>query len=378
MRKPTLVMHLLYRFEAGGMQTVIAECVNRLSGKDYRHVIVCLSDYTSFANKVDASHASLIALHCTPGSAISTHMQIWKLMRSMRPDIVHTYNIGTVEYGFTAALSGVKVRVHAEHGLGDHEYGGGNRKYNLLRRYLAPFLSAVVPVSTDLRDWLRQTVRVPAKKICLIANGVDTDSLSNHSNTTLPSGAPKELADSVVIGTVGRIDSNKNHPALIESFIQLLSQFPQLRSKLFLVIIGEGPLRAICQKTIQDAGISDRVWMPGVRNDVADILKILSVFVLPSKSEAMPISILEAMAIGLPVVATRVGGVPNIVQDNVTGTLVEPGNLASLTAAIERYVSDPNLRAAHGQAGRASVLSEHSAQAMTSRYDALYKSLMPN
>ncbi len=363
-----LVAHLVYSFGCGGLQTLLAECINRIPAQHYRHAVICLTPTRDGAQRIERADVAFHDLHKPPGKSPATHLQLWRLLRRLRPAILHTYNVGAIEYNATALLAGVPVRIHAEHGRDSVEIDGRHRRYNLLRRLLAPAIDAYVPVSGDLAGWLRHTIGIPGAKIAMVANGVDTARYA-----PAPAAAPAVAAPQPIwIGTVGRADRIKNHAGLLDVFALLLARFPPPRFDLRLVIVGDGPLLEPLRERVAAAGWSERVWLPGARGDVAAILRAWSVFVLPSLSEATPVVILEAMASGLPVVASRVGGVPQLVLEGRTGFLADPSEPQAFADAIAAYVGDAGLRAAHGAAGRAHVQAGYSVDAMVAGYDALY------
>lgn len=365
-----LVVHVIYRFECGGLQTLLAECINRMPAQHYRHAVICLSGQSDYAKKVSSPGVRFFTLNKQSGNSLTAHLKLWKLLRKLCPAVVHTYNISTIEYCFTAWLARVPVRVHAEHGRDSVEMNGDHQRYNMLRRMLIPFIDVVVPVSVDLGAWLRQKVGVPEHKIAMVSNGVDT---ARYVPAPTPPGHSSEKR---WIGTVGRIDRIKNHAGLLDAFGLLLAQFPAPGFDLHLAIIGDGPLLQSLRERVASEGWVDRVWLPGARDDIADIMRTLSVFVLPSLSEGTPVTILEAMASALPVVATRVGGVPQLVQDGQTGLLADAVDPQGLAAALAVYIHDPALGVRHGKAGRARVQATHSVDAMVAAYDAMYTRLL--
>jgi glycosyltransferase involved in cell wall biosynthesis len=230
-------------------------------------------------------------------------------------------------------------------------------------------------VSEDLNRWLGDVVRIPAAKTLFIKNGVDTDKYA-------PGGAPAAdapfQAGDIVIGTVARIQDVKNHRALVDAFAQLRSRLPGLAPRLKLAIVGDGPLLPAVREQVARLGLDGAVWLPGARADIAAVLHTFSVFALPSLAEGTPVSMLEAMACGLPVVASRVGGIPEVVDEDVQGLLVPVGDVDALTAALARYVQDAALASAHGAAARARVEDRFSLRAMVAGYGALYDGLCRN
>ena len=356
-----LVVHLLYRLDFGGLETLLVDCINRMPG--YRHAVVCLAGYTAFAEKITRPGVELISLDKAPGLGLGAHRKLFQLLRRLRPDVLHTYNLSGIEYNATAALAGVPVRVHAEHGRDAGDPQGLNRKHNLLRRLLSPFVDRYVPVSRDLQQWLRSTVGIADAKIDLINNGVDTGHF--HPGPATQNG--------FVIGSVGRLQDVKNQAALIDAFIALRALRPQQPMR--LVIVGDGPLRAALAAKVAAAGLGEQIWLPGARSDIADLMRSFSVFALSSIAEGTPVTLLEAMACALPVVSTAVGGIPELVLDNVTGKLVAAGDTAALAAALAEYAGDPALAAHHGSAGRARIERHYSVAAMVQAYSALYDTL---
>jgi sugar transferase (PEP-CTERM/EpsH1 system associated) len=301
-------------------------------------------------------------------------VQLFKLLRRLQPAILHTYNLGTIEYAFTAALAGVPARVHAEHGRDARDPNGANRKHNLLRRMLVPFIDRYVPVSSDLRRWLAEVVGIPESRNQFIGNGVDTQRFCR-----LPAGAdpyePWMDPDAFVIGTVGRLQDVKDHATLIDAFARLYEMMPSERARLRLVIVGDGPLRGALADQVVKLGLRHCVWLAGARSDVACAMRSFSLFAMSSIAEGTPVTLLEAMATELPVVATRVGGIPELVQDGVTGTLVSASDPAQMARAMLGYVMDAGRARSHGLAGRARVEQHYSIAAMLDQYVALYDEL---
>lgn len=361
-----LVVHVLYRFEVGGLQTLLAQCINRMPAQHYRHAVVCLAGHTDYANLVHRPDVQFHTLDKQPGQSLSSHRALWTLLRRLRPAVLHTYNISTIEYCLTAWMAGVPLRIHAEHGRDSIEMSGRHRKYNTLRRLLVPFIDRFVPVSADLGAWLRHTVGVPQHKIRLIANGVDTTHFTPGPERE--PGAPP----TIWIGTVGRIDRIKHHDGLLDAFALLLAAFPLQQANLRLAIVGDGPLLPALRERVAREAWGHQVWLPGARADVEQIMRGFSMFVLPSLSEGTPVTILEAMATGLPVVASRVGGVPQLVIDGQTGLLSDPADPHSLAGAIGAYIADPALAGRHGAAGRARVEAHFCVDMMVTQYDTLY------
>ncbi len=364
--KAPLVVHLIYRLDFGGLETLLVECVNRMPPEKYRHAIVCLTGYTGFISRITTPGVGIFALDKPPGHAPLTHVKLWKLLRQLRPTVLHTYNFAALEYNFIAALAGVPVRVHAEHGRDALDPQGLNRKHNLLRSLLIPVIDCYIPVSRDLQRWLCEIVGIPDRKNLLINNGVDTDAFRPNA-----ARAGREF----VIGTVGRVQDVKNHAGLVDAFIHLRTMLPEHASRLRLVIIGDGPLLPLLKAKVDAAGLRENVWMPGARNDIAQLMQGFSVFALSSIAEGTPVTLLEAMSCGLPVIATRVGGIPDTIVDNATGKLVPAEDPAAMAEALAVYLKMPELIEKHGTAARERAERHYSITSMVSAYTDLYDSL---
>ncbi|HEX9173232.1 MAG TPA: TIGR03088 family PEP-CTERM/XrtA system glycosyltransferase [Telluria sp.] len=371
---PPLVVHLVYRLDIGGLETLLVDAINRMPAQRYRHAVVCLTDYTDFAQRITRPGVELFALHKPPGLGLASHLKLFKLLRRLRPAILHTYNLGTIEYAAVALAAGVPVRVHAEHGRDAGDPNGTNRKHNLLRRLLVPVIDRYVPVSSDLRQWLKQVVGIPDAKNQFIGNGVDTDRFRPGPVAGDPV-EPWTGPGLFVIGTVGRLQDVKDQACLVDAFARLRQLLPAEADRLRLVLVGDGPLRARLADRIAAAGLQDVAYLAGPRSDVAPVMRSLSLFALPSMAEGTPVTLLEAMASSLPVVATRVGGIPELVVDGSTGTLVPAADPEQLARALASYVGDSDLARRHGAAGRGRVEQHFSMAAMLASYLALYDGL---
>lgn len=363
-----LVAHLIYRLDFGGLETLLVERINRMPASSYRHAVLCLAGYEPrFADRITRAGVEVIDLGKRPGLSLHTHVRVWRELRRMQPVVLHTYNLAAVEYALAGFLAGVPIRVNGAHGRDASDPHGTNRVHNLLRRLMSPFYDCCYANSAAMLDWVRRTVRIPEHKTRLLANGIDTERFSPLDRYT---------ADGpIVIGTVGRIDAVKDHVTLMYAFLLLRDRVPQLRDRLRLAIVGDGPLLPTLRALAVEEGIAHCAWMPGSRTDIPVILRSWRVFANSSIAEGMPASVLEAMACALPVVATRVGGIVEAVGDGETGRLVPPSDPQALADALECYVRDAALGRWHGAAGREKVVRHHSMASMVAAYESMYDAL---
>lgn len=370
------VVHIIYRLDIGGLETVLVEFINRCPENAYRHVIISLTDITSFKDRIINNNVSLHALHKRPGKDFRIFLNIIQLLVKEKPNIVHTYNISTLEYQLAALFCRVPCRVHAEHGRDYADPYGTNIKYRLFRRAISPIIRAWVPVSHDLAYWLESVVKVNVLKIRPIHNGVDVERLSGALKQVVDGPLGFFSPDAFVIGTVGRLDPVKDHLTLLQAFAHLATLLPHLQNDLRLVIAGGGSLEASLRKEAEAFGIDHQVWFAGPRDDVSILLQHFDLFVLSSIAEGVPMTVLEAMAAGVPVVATDVGGVREVIRPYIDGLLVPPGAHESLANAIAMLVENTELGLAMARSARQRVANEFSLNAMTAAYSEMYTTLL--
>ena len=372
-----LVMHVVYRFDTGGLENGIVNLINHLPASAYRHAIVALTEVTDFRKRIRNQDVQFISLHKKPGHSLWLYPRLFTLMRRLRPAIVHTRNLAALEVAVPAWLAGVPVRLHGEHGRDVGDLDGSNRKYQWLRRAYRPFVSHFVALSNELADYMIERVGVPPHRVTQICNGVDLAHFRTVAETPVGAvepipGCPFDPSRHWLVGSVGRMHAVKDQTTLVRAVLSLLDLRPALRDRLRLVLIGDGPLRAQCLALLEAAGAPDLAWMPGERDDVPQIMRGLHCFVLPSLAEGIANSILEAMATGLPVIATHVGGNADLVRHGTTGLLVPADSPDAMAEALARLAAAPERAAAMGKAGRARVEAQFSLQVMVGAYRDLY------
>ena len=370
-----LIAHVLYRFDVGGLENGVVNLLNRLPHERFRHTVIALTEITDFRQRVARDDVTFIELHKAAGHGIKLFPRLYRLFRELRPAIVHTRNLAALEASIPAWCAGVPIRVHGEHGRDVEDLDGSNRAYRIVRRIHRPFVTHYVAVSTDLENYLVEAIGVKPSLVSNIVNGVDTGSFAPARARVPLEGCPFNDPSLWLVGTVGRLQPVKNQTMLARAFVRTLEVAPDLRARLRLVIVGSGPLRSEILGILSQAGVAELAWLPGACNGVPDILRLFDVFVLPSLAEGISNTLLEAMATGLPVIATRVGGTPELVDEDQTGVLVAVGDVEALAHALLRYADREAARAA-GRAGRRRVERLYSLDAMVANYCALYERLL--
>jgi sugar transferase (PEP-CTERM/EpsH1 system associated) len=364
-RRP-LIAHVVFRFDIGGLENGVVNLINGLPENEFRHAVIALTEASDFRERIGRSDVAVHALGKRPGKDPAAYWRLYRLLRQLRPAIVHTRNLGTLECAAVAALAGVPYRIHGEHGWDVHDPDGKVWKYRVLRKLLNPFIHQFVTVSRDLQQWLLTQVGIAPAKVWHICNGVDTQRFRP---------APAARADRgniVVVGSVLRFEPIKDPLNLVRAFLKARRELAGRRVDLRLMVAGDGPLRAQALKLLVADRAAAAVFMPGARNDIPDFLRALDVFVLGSQREGISNTVLEAMASGLPVIATATGGNLELIAANVNGRLVPPGDSNALSQAIVAYAEDAQLRREQGRASRVRAESEYSLTRMLKDYRLLY------
>jgi len=369
-----LVLHVIHQLAMGGMENNLVNLINRMPASGFRHAIACVEDFSDFRSRLVKPDVEVFALHRSRVGVQRLRLELFRLCRRLRPRIVHSRNRSGLDALLPARLAGVRYRVHGEHGWDVGDLHGESWKLMLLRRLHAPLVSRYITVSKDLERYLIRRVGVAARRVTQIYNGVDTERFAPAADK--PTGLlPASLAgtDLVVIGTVGRIQAVKDQATLLRAFAALQSARPESRARLRLAVVGDGPLLGELRDLARSLGIAETTWMPGALGNVPDVLRLLDVFVLPSLSEGISNTILEAMASRLPVLATARGGNVELVEEGQNGRLFEPGDVPALTRLLAEYLDDSARRRAHADTARRRALERFSLDAMVASYQAVYE-----
>ena len=371
-----LVMHVLYSFDVGGLENGVVNLINHMAPERFRHVVLALAHCApAFCERVRRTDVDFISLQKPPGHGFKLYPRLFRLFRQLRPALVHTRNLAALECAVPALFAGVPARVHGEHGWDTSDPGGTRRKYQLLRRAYSPFVQRYVALSGQIESYLTERVGIAASRVERICNGVDTLCFRPASARQPVAGSPFDDPDTVIVGTVGRLQTVKDQVNLVRAVAVARGQGEAGR-RLRLVIAGDGPQRAEVEAEIAAAGVGDITWLAGARSDVPEVMRALDIFALPSQAEGISNTILEAMASGLPVVATEVGGNAELVAAGETGALVPAQDPEGMAQALLRYTADVALRQNHGAAGRQRVECNFSIDNMVARYTRLYEQLL--
>ncbi len=368
-----LIMHVVYRFYAGGLENGLVNIINHMPRDTVRHVIVCLTDHDDFIERIKVP-VEIIDLHKKPGFDWGCYYHFYKLVKQLRPDIVHSRNLAALEYQLPAWLAIRPLACHGEHGW-DVADLTGRLKYRLIRWFYSHWVDAYIALSKHTLNYLVEQVKIPRAKVSHICNGVNTYAFMPAARPNL---LPSDKVDSdcFVIGTVGRLALVKNQLLLLQAFASLLDNPAGDGKKIRLLIIGAGECETSLKSFVEEHHLEQFVFFMGQQQDINKWLQYMDLFVLPSLAEGICNTILEAMAAGKAVIATDVGGNGELVVDGETGTLIESQNCAELERAMLAYILRPAMLAKHAKAARERALAEFSLPVMVEKYSRFYHELL--
>lgn len=357
--EPRHLLHLFSTFAVGGPEVRFTTVANRL-GRRYRHTVVALDGDITCAGRLDPSlDVELLPLAVARGPGVSPAnlIRFRRLLAQTRPDLLATYNWGAVEGALANRWRPVCRHLHFEDGFGPEEAVGRQlRRRVWLRRVALSGATTVVVPSRVLERIAVQRWRLDPNRVRYVPNGVDT-----HRFATPPTRADRPLT----VGWLGVMRPEKNLPRLLRA----LPREPDAR----LVLVGDGPQRPALEALARDLGIAGRTVFAGRVDHPERVLADLDIFALPSDTEQMPVSLLEAMAAGLPVVATDVGDVKAMVAGENLPFIVPWHDEAAFAGALRALLRDPASRTTLGAANRARARDDFSEQAMVERYDRLFR-----
>ncbi len=364
-RPPLRILHVVRRMAFGGMEVGVVNVVTGLERLGYAQAICCLEDRGELADRLPPS---VPVWSCSPGGRPPrVPWQAARHIRAWRPDIVHARNGGA---WIDASAAWWLARRRGRLAFSVHGWDRLDRMANLrafLFRRMSRWTHGLAAVSAETARQFADETGIPAGRFAVLSSGIDTGRFR-------PPDVPR-AGDRVVLCCVGRLDPVKAHDNLIDAFGRVVAHG---EPGLELRLLGDGPCRAALEQQVRDRGLADRVRFLGMAFDVAEQLRDSDVFILASHREGRPTSIMEAMASGLPVVATRVGSIPELVDEGRTGLLVEPGDADGLARAIVTMAADGGLRRRFAEEARRRAVSDLSLGAMVEQYEAFYLGLAGN
>jgi glycosyltransferase involved in cell wall biosynthesis len=358
------IVHVLSSFGVGGQERVALDLAIGQKARGHQVAVISLAPAPDGAMADEfREHGIAVDRVVKRGGGLDPTLvpRLARALRRHRADVVHTHNPLPLIYGAPAARLARAAAIHTKHGVNP-----GGRGHRLLRRAAAQLAHAFVAVSDTTFDQAKAQRDAPSARMHTIANGIRLDRYHPDPEARAAARVELGLGDAWVVGTVGRLDAYKNQALLVRAMAPLLS------SDVRLVIVGDGPARADVEAEVAKLREPRWVVMTGRRMDVPRLIPAFDVFALSSKTEGLPLVVPEAMAAGLPIVTTSVGGLPSVIDEGKTGMLV-PVEEAALRNALAALVDDRPLARTMGERARETALDRYSADRMVEAYLDLYR-----
>ena len=364
---PTRVLYLSHAFAVGGAEEMVLNLIRHLP-PSYVPAVACIHEAGPIGLEIERTGVPFKVLGLTPGLRHPFDLlRLRDFLHECQPDIVHTFLLTGSLYGrFAAMMARVPVVIGTEVNVYERKHALHARA----ERWLMRDTDAVVASAESVRDFYIRQVKADPAKVEVIYNAVDWAQLQAtvsrdemRASVEVPAGAP-------LLTIIARLTEQKGHRILLDALARTDL------AHAYLLVVGDGPLRDVLERQVANLGLSARVRFLGARRDLGNILAATDVFVMPSFWEGLPLAMVLAMGAGLAVVATRVAGIPEVVQDGVTGLLVPPGDSGELGAALSRVVNGDTTRVLLGQAARAFVRPRFGVDGYVNAITALYDRLL--
>ena len=367
MRNPYKVLHLVQGLDVGGLEYMVVALVNRLDRRKFLPSICCFDTRGALQNNL-LNDTQTTLLKRKPGIDFFYPFKLAALLKEHKVDILHLHNSTAFFYGVLAGkIAGTRRIIYTEHARDIMP----NIKVRIMDKILSHMTDRIVVVAEFLKKNLVHREWMDSSNITTIYNGIDGDDFIKRYNRD---EIIKELnisPSAKIIGIVARLDLIKNHKCLIKAMKKVSSLIPDV----VLLVIGDGPLRKDLEELVSDEQLHNNILFLRTRNDIPRLLSVLDVFVLCSLSEGLPLTILEAMAAGIPIVATAVGGIPEIIDDGIDGIVIPSDDSDALTNAISDLLHDEGKRHDMGVNARMKFEKNFTLQAMVERYEELYEEI---
>jgi glycosyltransferase involved in cell wall biosynthesis len=360
-----VVAQVLSTFRIGGAEALALELASRASRDRFEPIAIALRCTGDMESRFQRAGIETLVLGCAEegGLGLRGVMRLARALRQRRVKVLNCHNRMATVYGVPAArLAGVPVIVCTRHAAPTIYRSRG--KPTLLERMAIPFVDHFAVVSKEVRETAARFGRLPARRSSVIYNGADMQRFRPAE--------PERRAGKAALICVARLSPEKRHDVLLAAIRRLLDSGLELQ----LTVAGDGPMRPALEKQIAELRLEGAVRLLGMRDDVAELLREAEIFVMPSETEGMPITVIEAMACALPIVATAVGGFLELVKDGENGFLVPVGDADALAQALARLIKDRELLRRIGAANRRVAMEKFDIADTVRNYEELYLRLL--
>ena len=371
-RRRITVFHLIGSLRVGGAEQQVVSLAPLFDKQKFKVMVCAMQPGGALRDRLDQAGIEYICINYRIRSYIPVMLRFISLLKREKVDILHTHMYTASRFGRIAGvIAGVRVMIATDHGRDPWK-----KWWDIaFDRIMIKRTALRIGVSQDLVDIIKMCENPPPEKLAMIPNGVDSERFKCGEGERNRVRAEFGIADDeILVGAVGRLVDPKAFHILIEAVSLLARRMPRVR----LVLVGDGNLRPELEKQAADLGVPGLVLFAGMRMDIPAVLSAIDVFTISSKSEGLPVSLLEAMVAGRPIVTTKVGGIPEVVGDHQEALLVEPNNPTALADAIAEVILNPEPAAQRARLAQEKATSEYSVAATVRTLEQVYCRLLEN
>jgi glycosyltransferase involved in cell wall biosynthesis len=365
------ILYVNYSLDIGGIETLILELCKNLDRDKYEPA-VCV--FVPGGKLVKEFHDNGIGVYEIPikrsGIDCKAPFKLAGLCKAKDIDLIHTHNQTAWLYGATAGMLSRRPIIHTEHTTADY-FKYHTRRWEIFEKILSMMTSKITAVAGSVADYMIRNEGIKKEKIKVVYNGIKHSDFDNIIDVEKKKQVLGIENSELIVGNVARLTANKDHLTLLRAFKKVIIKIPTAK----LLIAGDGPLKDTLHKNIDELGLNASVFLLGDRRDIPELLQIFDLFVLSSIREGFPVVLLEAMASGLPVVASDVDGNRELVIDKETGIIIKPGRVEEFADAMINILTNKQRSEKMGNKGKMRVVDSFSLQSMINKYESIYASV---
>lgn len=364
-------MYITDSLNIGGLEVLLLEFLKRIDREKYNPFVCTFTRNSVLIKEFQDIGVPVEVIEKRDGIDYTLPLRLAKVFKRDKIDLIHTHNVAPWLYGTVAAIiTKIPHLVHTEHS----NVSSNHKRLFIAEKYLAKYTDIIIADSESVANYLINKQGISSKKVVTILNGIDIDKYRREIDVNRKRKEIGLNQNDLIIGIVARLVPVKNHLCLLKAFSLLKSKLGNVK----LVIVGDGELRDDLERYVRDNELDKEVLFLGNRRDVPELLKIFDLFVLPSLSEGLSITLLEAMASGIPIVATDVGGNSEIIGNNEAGILIPPDSVETLFEAMLYLLTNKDRADKLGKAGIQRATQLFSLSHMVKRYEQIYETLLKN
>lgn len=363
------IMHTVISLEVGGLEKIVCDMVSGFDKELFNVEVCCFSTLGELAEKLMDDGINVTLLQITTKHYDPFYpLRLGRFLREKKVDVLHMHS-GTFFLGVQAGfLARTPAMIYTDHG----RHLVDPKRLILMNRLSAIFVDKIVAVSRELEEYLANVVKLPRRKISTIINGIDTEKFSPRPKSASLLREFGISENTKIIGTVGRLAEVKDQSSMIEAFEVVGRHY----SDSVLMLVGDGPLKSELQQFAADKNLEGKVIFTGTRSDVPELLNLFDVYLLTSLSEGTSVSLLEAMASGVPPVVTDVGGNPSVVSNGINGFIVKPKDTVNMSKNIINLLENVKLCETVINNAIITVRQNYSSNNMLDRYASIYREMI--